>query len=103
MEAYGNMELSYKRLFDKIKESGSTQKELKETLGIGGTTMTNLVNNRSVTTETIGKICEYFGCQPNDVMEVIFDEDYVEKKKQKEKDKITAQMAELQKKLENLN
>ena len=78
MEAYGNMELSYKRLFDKIKESGSTQKELKETLGIGGTTMTNLVNNRSVTTETIGKICEYFGCQPNDVMEVIFDEDYVE-------------------------
>ena len=36
-------------------------------------------------------------------MEVIFDEDYVEKRKQKEKDKIAAQMAELQKKLENLN
>lgn len=103
LEAYGNMELSYKKLFNKIKESGSTQKELKEALGIGGTTMTNLVNNKSVTTETIGKICEYFGCQPNDVMEVIFDEDYVEKRKQKEKDKIAAQMAELQKKLENLN
>lgn len=103
MEAYGNMKLNYKKFFDKVKENNLTQKEIKESMGIGGTTLTNLTKNKSVTTETIGKICEYFGCQPNDVMEVIFDEDYVEKRKQKEKDKISAQMAELQKKLENLN
>ena len=103
LEAYGNMKLNYNKLWDKLKENNMTIKSFREELGIGNSVVSRLRANGYVTTETIGKICEYFGCQPNDVMEVIFDEDYVEKRKQKEKDKIAAQMAELQKKLENLN
>ena len=103
LEAYGNMKISYNKLWDKLKDENMSLKSFRENIGISGSVTTRLRANGYVTTETIGKICEYFGCQPNDVMEVIFDEDYVEKRKQKEKDKIEAQMAELQKKLENLN
>ena len=92
------MKLNYNKLWDKLKENNMTIKSFREELGIGNSVVSRLRANGYVTTETIGKICEYFGCQPNDVMEVIF-----EKRKQKEKDKISAQMAELQKKLENLN
>lgn len=36
------MKLNYKKFFDKVKENNLTQKEIKESMGIGGTTLTNL-------------------------------------------------------------
>ena len=100
MEAYRNMKFTYKKLFDKLKESGLTQKQFKEILGIGGTTMASLTKDKSVTLDTICKICDYFQCMPEDIITFIPDADYEEK--QAKKANIEAQMAELKKQLSQL-
>ena len=99
MEAY-RMRVEYNRLFEKLKEEGITQKMFKEKVGIGGTTFKKLRENDSVTTNTICSICDYFQCMPDDIMEWIPDSDYEDK--QKAKEEVQAQIAELQKQLKNL-
>lgn len=94
------MKIDFKKLFDKLKENKLTQKEFKEAIGIGGTTMASLSKNKSVTTDTICKICDYFQCMPEDIMEWIPDADYEDKRKAKEE--IQAEMERLQAQLKNL-
>lgn len=67
------MQVSYRKLFEKIKERGITQKDFKQLVGIGGTTFNKLLNNDSITTNTICRICDYFSCMPEDIMEFIPD------------------------------
>ena len=67
------MQVSYGKLFEKIKERGITQKDFKQLVGIGGTTFNKLLNNDSITTNTICRICDYFSCMPEDIMEFIPD------------------------------
>lgn len=67
------MQVSYRKLFEKIKEKGITQKDFKQLVGIGGTTFNKLLNNDSITTNTICRICDYFNCMPEDIMEFIPD------------------------------
>lgn len=59
------------------------QKTMREDLNLSGSILTRLKNNGAVTTETIGKICEYLHCTPNDIMEIKFDSEvassYIEK------------------------
>lgn len=62
--------------------------------------MVSIVNDKSITTETICKICDYFHCMPDEIMEFIPDADYDEKRK--EKADVEAQIAELQAKLKNM-
>lgn len=94
------MRVEFNRLFDKLKTNGITQKEFKEKIGIGGTTMSSLSKNKSVTTDTICKICDYFQCLPEDIMEWIPDADYEDKRKAKEE--VQAQIDELQEQLKKL-
>lgn len=95
------MKVSYKKMFSKLKENGIRQIDFKKDAGINSNTLQKLLHGENVTTDIICRICDYFQCMPDEIMEWIPDADY-EKRKQ-EKDKIAAQMAELQKKLENLN
>ena len=93
------MKLKYNRLFEKLKADNIMQKTLLEDTNISGSIMQKLRHNEVVTTETIGKICEYLKCQPNDIMEVVFaDNEAVNA----EKLAIERQIAELQEKLKNL-
>lgn len=92
------MEISYQRLFDILKDKGIMQKTMKEDLNLSGSIVARLKHNESVTTETLGKICEYLHCQPNDIMEVIYDTEVTLKQKQA----IEAQIAELQDKLKKI-
>ena len=62
--------------------------------------MQKLLHNGNVTTETICKICDYFHCMPDEIMEFIPDADYIEK--QKAKEEVQAQIDQLQAKLKNL-
>ena len=98
------MQVVYYKLFDKLKSEGIVQKEFIQDLSIGGSIMHKLRHNENVTTETIGKICEYLNCQPNDIMEVIPDENISKKYEEKRKAKanVEAQIAELQAKLKNM-
>ena len=103
MEAY-NMKVNYSKLFAKLKENNLTQKEFKAKANISGGTMQKLINNDSITTNTICRICDYFRCMPDEIMEFIPEENYPEdiKAKQQAKQKVQAQIAELQAKLKTM-
>lgn len=66
--------------------------------------MQKLINNDSITTNTICRICDYFRCMPDEIMEFIPEENYPEdiKAKQQAKQTIEAQIAELQAKLKKM-
>ncbi len=89
------MQVVYDRLFKRLKENGIMIKTFRDDLCFSGSIITRLQHNGYVTTETIGKICEYFQCQPNDIMEIIFDPEITEQRKQR-------QIAELQRQIEQL-
>lgn len=99
MEAY-KMRIEYNRFFDKLKANGITQKEFKEKAKISSSTLAKLLHNETITTDTICKICDYFQCMPEDIMEWIPDADYEDKRKAKEE--IQAEMERLQAKLKKL-
>ena len=94
------MKVSYNKLFDKLKENNLTQKEFKVNANISGGTMQKLISNDSITTNTICKICDYFHCMPDEIMEFIPDSDYENKRKQKAE--VEQQIATLQAKLKQI-
>lgn len=98
------MTVKYDRLFAKLKENHLTQKVFKTNANISSGTMQKLINNDSITTNTICKICDYFRCMPDDIMEFIPEPDYPEelKAKQQAKAKLEQQIAELQKQLKEI-
>lgn len=96
------MEISYQGLFDLLKNKGIMQKTMREDLSLSGSILTRLKHNGAVTTETIGKICEYLQCTPNDIMEIKFDSNVASSYNDKHKQAIEAQIAELQAKLKEI-
>lgn len=94
------MKVSYNKLFTKIKSEHLTQKVFREKANISGATMQKLLHGQSVTTEIICRVCDYFNCMPDEIMEWIPDEEY--NKANAEKLAIEAQIAELQAKLKKM-
>lgn len=94
------MRIEYTRLFDKLKSENIKQKDFRDNASISGATMQKLLHGESVTTETICKICDYFHCMPDEIMEFIPDSDYEDKRKQKEE--VQSQIASLQAKLKQM-
>ena len=100
MEAYKKMKIEYTRLFDKLKSENIKQKDFKEQANINSNTLNKLLHNENVTTEIICRICDYFQCMPDQIMEFIPDSDYIEK--QQAKQEVQSQIAELQAKLKTM-
>lgn len=100
LEVYKKMRIEYNRLFDKLKENKITQKDFRDNAGISGATMQKLLHNGNITTEIICRICDYFQCMPDEIMEFIPDNDYIERKQAKQE--VQAQIAELQAKLKTM-
>ena len=94
------MKVSYNKLFAKLKENEIRQTDFFNSIKIGGTTIKKLRENDSITTNTICRICDYFHCMPDEIMEWISDEEY--EKANVEKLAIEAQIAELQAKLKQM-
>lgn len=65
------MPVSYAKLFDRMNQKGIKKVDLRKTYGINPKTVDSLVNNRSVTVDTIIQLCEILGCQPGDLMEYV--------------------------------
>lgn len=103
MEAY-KMKTDYSRLFNKLKENNIKQADFRKFANISAATMQKMLHNESVTTDSICKICDYFHCMPDEIMEWIPDADYEEKQAAREAKKadIESQMAELKKQLSQL-
>lgn len=94
------MKTDFSRLFKKITSEGLTQKEFKEEACISSGTLMKMLHNESVTTDSICRICDFFKCMPEEIMEWIPDAEYNANTKKREE--LEAQIAELQAKLKNL-
>ena len=65
------MPVSYRKLFDLMQEKGIKKIDSRNTYKLNPKTVDSLVNNRSVTVDTIMQLCEIFDCQPGDLMEYV--------------------------------
>lgn len=65
------MPVSYQKLFLKMQDKGIKKIDLRTKYKINPKTVDSLVNNRSVTVDTIIQLCEILDCQPGDLMEYV--------------------------------
>lgn len=94
----------YDKLAAILKERNMAWRELCN-CGISVNTPTKFSKNKVVSTDTIDKVCEYLQVQPYDIMEWVTQEEYeqrMERKTNKERLELEAQIAELQARLKKL-
>lgn len=63
--------ISYDKLWKKLIDLKMKKKDLKDTTGIGSTTMTKLTNNEPVSMSVMIKICVALKCNIGDIMDVV--------------------------------
>lgn len=74
--------------------------DLQNALGLSPSMTAKFTKNRTMSTDTLNKVCEYLKVQPSEIMEWIPDAEY--EKANAEKQAIEAKIAELQAKLKNM-
>ena len=68
------MAVSYKKLWKMLIDKDMKKKDLAELADISSFTITKMSKGENVTTDTLGKICKVLGCNVEDIMEFIPDE-----------------------------
>ena len=63
--------VSYQKLFALMQQRGIKKIDLRTKYNINSKTVNSLVNNRSVTVDTIIQLCAILDCQPGDLMEYV--------------------------------
>ena len=61
--------ISYEPLWCTMKEKGVTTYTLIYKMGFSAYTITNLKRNKSITMNTLEKLCKVLDCTPNDIIE----------------------------------
>ena len=69
------MKITYKKLFEILKEKEISKTQLKDILDLSSATLAKLSKNQPISMNTLVAICEYLKCQPSDVMEIVEDQD----------------------------
>ena len=90
----------YDKLGDYLKSQNMKYIDLQNALGLSPSMTAKLTKNRTISTDTLNRICEYLHVQPSEIMEWIPDSEY--EKQNAEKAKLEAQIAELQAKLKKM-
>lgn len=90
----------YNKLGDYLKSKNMKYIDLQRELALSPSMTAKFTKNRTMSTDTLNKVCEYLQVQPSEIMEWIPDAEYNEK--YAEKAKIEAQIAELQAKLKQI-
>lgn len=94
----------YDKLAIILKERNMQWKDLCK-CGISTNVPTKFSQNRTISTDTLDKVCEFLQVQPSDIMEWIPNKEYEKRQSEKqnaEKLAIEAQIAELQAKLKQM-
>ena len=68
------MPMRYDKLWTQIDKKGLTQYKILKAKIITATTMQKLREGKTVTTESIAKLCKILECQPGDIMEYVPDD-----------------------------
>lgn len=63
------MAIKYEKLFDLMKKKGLTTYKIRQENIISQGSLTAIKGGKTVTTETIAKLCKALECQPGDIME----------------------------------
>ena len=90
----------YNKLGDYLKSQNMKYIDLQNALGLSPSMTAKFTKNRTISTDTLNKVCEYLHVQPSEIMEWIPDSEY--EKANAEKQAIEAQIAELQAKLKTM-
>lgn len=90
----------YDKLGDYLKSQNMKYIDLQNALGLSPSMTAKFTKNRTISTDTLNKVCEYLHVQPSEIMEWIPDSEY--EKANAEKQAIEAQIAELQAKLKKM-
>ena len=69
------MAIKFEKLYSLMKERGLSTYRIRQENIISQGALTSLKNNKSVTTETINKLCKALNCQPGDIMEYVDEND----------------------------
>ena len=86
----------YNKLGDYLQANNMKYIDLQKETGLSPTIVAKFQKNRSVTIETIDKVCTFLKVQPGDIMEWVEDESALQEKE------IQAQMESLKKQLEEI-
>ena len=90
----------YDKLGDYLKSKNMKYIDLQRELALSPSITAKFTKNRTMSTDTLNKVCEYLQVQPSEIMEWIPDAEY--NKANEEKQAIEAQIAELQAKLKTM-
>ena len=90
----------YNKLGDYLKSQNMKYIDLQNALGLSPSMTAKFTKNRTISTDTLNRICEYLQVQPSEIMEWIPDSEY--EKANAEKQAIEQQIAELQAKLKKM-
>lgn len=69
LEKCGGYMISYAPLWETMQEKGVTTYTLIYKLGFSAYTITNLRRNKSITMNTMERLCAVLNCTPNDIVE----------------------------------
>ena len=67
------MGVSYKRLWKLLIDKDMKKRDLKEAANLSPSLMSSLNQDKSVTVNTLSRICEVLDCRIEDVMEIVSD------------------------------
>ena len=90
----------YDKLGDYLKSQNMKYIDLQRELALSPSMTAKFTKNRTISTDTLNKVCEYLHVQPSEIMEWIPDAEY--EKANAEKQAIKAQIQELQAKLKQI-
>lgn len=65
------MGVSYKRLWKLLIDKDMKKRDLKEVANLSPSLMSSLNRDKSVTVNTLSRICEVLDCRIEDIMEIV--------------------------------
>ena len=69
------MAVSYKKLWHLMIDRDMNKQDLKKLIGLSPASVAKLTNGKTVTTDTLEKICRALQCDVSDIMEFTFDDE----------------------------
>ena len=95
-----NFLIIYNKLGDYLKSQNKKWIDLQNALNLSPSMTAKFTKNRTISTDTLNKVCEYLHVQPSEIMEWIPDAEY--NKANAEIASIEQQIAELEEKKKQL-
>lgn len=70
-----SLKVSYTKLFNMLREKGIAKTTFGKAIDLSSATLAKLSKNEQISMNTLISICNYFNCQPSDIMELKYETD----------------------------